>query len=66
MNIYKGVDNLVWKDIDFKTGIVDLSYRLEKGSQSGKMMRVRGMKNKYRFRYLQLNESLLEELRQWK
>ncbi|MEY8537692.1 hypothetical protein AALM99_04445 [Lactococcus muris] len=24
------------------------------------------MKNKYRFRYLQLNESLLEELRQWK
>ncbi len=29
-------------------------------------MRVRGMKNKYRFRYLQLNESLLEELRQWK
>ncbi|MEY8443633.1 tyrosine-type recombinase/integrase [Lactococcus ileimucosae] len=66
MNIYKGVDNQVWKDIDFRTGIVDLSHRLEKDSQSGKMMRVRGMKNKYCFRYLQLNESLLKELCQWK
>jgi len=57
---------LAWEDIDFNRKTISLSHKLVKNKTTGKRERVKGMKNRYRFRDVPMSDKVISLLRKWK